>query len=194
MQEVHEQKSAATFIAISEWVVLDHEIEQMSSLGFDGWVGEFTEGALVQIAKERSESVAAGLGEQLGRLASLHQLGLELFQSGHGLVGLGEVAARLAGWLLKQPLVVALEPEKGPGVVAEDFYKPLAGLGIQRGRGCSLADKMEGRFQFPGVFLKTMAVDGIAPGQVLFEDPVRPLAEPNTLLGFDPISHGDDNI
>lgn len=53
---------------------------------------------------------------------------------------------------------------------------------------------MQRRFQFLGIFLETLAVEGVAMGEVLAQHPCDPLAEAGGMSGVDAGAHGDDGI
>ena len=56
------------------------------------------------------------------RFATGHQLDFELGQLPARLVSIGQLTAGAARWLGEQAFVVALQPEEGLGVAADDFH------------------------------------------------------------------------
>jgi hypothetical protein len=48
VEEVDKEEGTATLVAVSEWMVLDDEVEQMGRLGFDAGIGRFAENGLVK--------------------------------------------------------------------------------------------------------------------------------------------------
>src|SRR5690606_29914915 len=73
MQEIHEQKGAAAFVAVSEWVILHDKVEQVGGLGLYRRIGRFAEYRLLQIAEDGFEAVRARSREQIGGLATRYQ-------------------------------------------------------------------------------------------------------------------------
>lgn len=92
------------------------------------------------------------------------------------------MSTRAAGRLGQQAFVVALQPEKGLGVAANDLHQAAPTVHIQLGRASSLAHQFERGFQLAGVGFETFAIEGVAAGQMILEQLGGPLAKARALL------------
>jgi len=59
----------------------------------------------------------------------------------------------------QKTFVIALQPEKGLGIAADDLHKPPARLLIQFWRRRRLAHQLQRLFQLAGVLLQSLAIN-----------------------------------
>ncbi len=149
---------------------------------------------LVQIAQQRREAVAPIAGEQLRGLAPGDQLVPQAIQRRARRLVRGQIATHPRRRVDQQPLVIALQQQKGLGVARDDVRQPAAGGNVQFRVPGRLAHQLERGLQLAGVGLETVAVQGPALGKVLAQDAGGPLAEASGTAGMDPVPHGDDGI
>ena len=103
-------------------------------------------------------------------------------------------AAGLGGGFREQAFVIALQPQEGLRVSADDVDQPAACVGMQFGTLRRLAYQLQCGFQFAGIGLEALALDRVALGKVLAQHPGRPLAKTRPLQRLDPIADGDDHV
>ena len=122
---------------------------------------------MIEIAEQGSQAVLPLPAEEIAGLPAREQIGLEPRDGGACLVRGRQHSARVAFGLDEQPLVIALKQEEGLRVAGDDIDEPASLIRGQCLAGGGPTYECERRFQFGGVLLKALAVDGVAADQML---------------------------
>lgn len=166
----------------------------MRRLGFDRRVCGLAEHRLVQIAKQSGKRVLPFASEQIGRLAALHQVGLQRANVGPRLIDARQFAAADSFRLDEQPLVVPLQQQEGLREAGNDVDQAAALRGGQLVSRSRLAHQRQRGLQFPGVLFKALAVQRVAADEVFAQGSGSPDPELGAARGLDPVPNRDDHI
>src|SRR6185312_16093196 len=194
VQELDEKEGADALVAVGEGMILDHEIQEVSSLRLDRRIGWLPEHSLIEIAEQGGKPVFTLAAEELGCLAACDQVGLQLTDRATCFRHLGQRATPYPLRLDQQPAVVALQQQERLRVPRDDVHQTAALVASQRLPGGRLAHQGERRFQLASVLLETLSIEGVASDQVLAQDAGCPLAEAYPPMGIDAVSDGDDRV